>query len=128
MKAKIAIEINVPEGATHYCGNLLDDPTWYKTEILTGVPYWLYWSNQHNEWMIKGETKPHWVIDIPFIESTEKDASRYQYLKSVARQEGRDGGYVQVYTLPIFLKSAPHYATHASLDECIDAEIVKAGK
>ncbi|EAM1120219.1 TPA: DUF551 domain-containing protein [Salmonella enterica subsp. enterica serovar Javiana] len=52
--------------------------------------------------------------------SLEQDAARYRWLKSQARQEGRDGGYVQLYTFPVVIKSEYQKINHPGLDEAID--------
>lgn len=44
--AKVSSTIPVPEGTTHYAGNLMDDPTWYK--ISDG--YWWFWNTARNVW------------------------------------------------------------------------------
>lgn len=121
---KVVVEIRIPDGATHYTGHL-DDPTWYKQHSIAGVTYWNYWDTTRNEWMVGSEQRPNWLYEIPLADNLEKDSARYQYLKSRARQEGRDGGYVQIYTLPTFLKSEPSNVMHSDLDECIDCEISK---
>ncbi|MEP9807807.1 hypothetical protein ABLV11_00240 [Klebsiella sp. GW_Kp181] len=59
--------------------------------------------------------------------SIELDAARYRWLKSRAIQEGRDGGYVQLYSFPLVMKDDfSKKISHHSLDEAIDAQI--AGK
>lgn len=55
----------------------------------------------------------------------EKDAARYRWLKSRARQEGRDGGYVQLYTFPFVIKDSPPDVSYSDLDEAIDDQLSK---
>lgn len=55
--------------------------------------------------------------------SLERDAARYRWLKENARQEGRDGGYVQLYTFPFVIKQSYPNVSYGDLDEAIDAQI-----
>lgn len=56
--------------------------------------------------------------------SMELDAARYRWLKSKAIQEGRDGGYVQLYSFPIVMKEDfSQKIAYKNLDEAIDAKI-----
>ncbi|MFI4031794.1 hypothetical protein [Klebsiella quasipneumoniae] len=58
----------------------------------------------------------------------EKDAARYRWLKENARQEGRDGGYVQLYTFPFVIKQSYPDINFANLDESIDARLQQIRK
>ncbi|MFT2798766.1 hypothetical protein [Serratia sp. N21D137] len=53
----------------------------------------------------------------------EKDAARYRWLKDQAWQEGRDGGYVQLYAFPCVVKQSYPDINFISLDEAIDARL-----
>jgi hypothetical protein len=64
MKIKVMVTIEAPDGTSHYTGDLLDDPTWWKTRPIVGVPYWLYYNEDRKEWMIGSESKPHWIQEI----------------------------------------------------------------
>ncbi|HAW3351339.1 TPA: hypothetical protein ACGSHR_002931 [Escherichia coli] len=57
--------------------------------------------------------------------SLERDAARYRWLKERARQDGRDGGYVQLYTFPFVIKQSYPDVYHDDLDEAIDAQLSK---
>ncbi|MGI1290718.1 hypothetical protein ACIAEU_05575 [Enterobacter kobei] len=57
--------------------------------------------------------------------SLERDAARYRWLKENARQEGRDGGYVQLYTFPFVIKQSYPDVNYGDLDEAIDSQIHK---
>ncbi len=57
--------------------------------------------------------------------SLERDAARYRWLKKNARQEGRDGGYVQLYRFPIVTKQEYPDVNFSDLDEAIDAQLSK---
>ena len=64
-------------------------------------------------------------IDKDHKNSLERDAARYRWLKENARQEGRDGGYVQLYTFPFVIKQSYPDVNYRDLDEAIDAQIHK---
>ncbi|ELX9580561.1 hypothetical protein SLJ66_004051 [Escherichia coli] len=57
--------------------------------------------------------------------SLERDAARYRWLKNKSQQEGRDGGYVQLYTFPVVIKQSYPDVNYGDLDEAIDSQIAK---
>jgi hypothetical protein len=84
--------------------------------------------------------QPPRFIEVPAPASgTEKDAARYRWISARTEKEGRDGGWIGYFRLPMVdgwndtpyaakRKEAFHYST---LDEAIDAAIAahtKAGK
>lgn len=60
MKIKVVVEIEAPEGATHYAGPLLEDPTWWKflTNSTGAIQVWCYWSESKQEWLVQSEREP----------------------------------------------------------------------
>lgn len=69
MKFRVAVEVEAPEGATHFSGEILDDPTWYKFAVnSTGVIRAWYWYCPERGWMYHREgtpeEPPHWVKPI----------------------------------------------------------------
>lgn len=67
MKIEVTTVVDAPDGATHYAGELLDEPTWWKFLVnSTGViRVWCYYCNVRNGWFISGEHKPHWIKELP---------------------------------------------------------------
>lgn len=70
MKIKVITEVEAPEGATHYFGDLLADPIWVK--FVEGDPnsyatrqrdQWYEWKN--GQWFFLSEHRPHWIKEIP---------------------------------------------------------------
>jgi len=62
---KVIVEIEVPEGATHYGGSLTDDPTWYKcTQIGVVGAHWWYYSADRKSWIFMGHFPPHFYTRI----------------------------------------------------------------
>lgn len=66
MKMLLAVEFEVPEGATHYTGNLRDYWTWWKflTWGTKVVQVWCYWDERRKEWMIQGEHGPNGLREL----------------------------------------------------------------
>ena len=64
---KIVVDIDVPNGATHYTGSLLDDPIWFKFTVNSTkvIRVWCYWSPLNDAWMIYGEKPPYFLKEIP---------------------------------------------------------------
>lgn len=73
----VQLQVKAPADATHYSGDLLDDPTWYKFAInSTGtVKAWYYANRWHSPWMYHQEGEaakpPHWVKKIEDINIQE---------------------------------------------------------
>ena len=61
MKIKVTVEVDVPEGATHYAGEILDDPTYWRPKERSDGLYWQYWCETRHSWMFSGINKPHWI-------------------------------------------------------------------
>lgn len=59
------VVVKFPAGATHYWGDLFEDPEWVKSREIAGVAHWFNWSSKKREWMVYSETKPHWLKEIP---------------------------------------------------------------
>ncbi len=67
MKVRVVVEIEAPEGATHYSEDLLDCPTWWKFQVnSTGVvKAWYYFSFDNNEWRyFQFGNAPDWLKEI----------------------------------------------------------------
>jgi hypothetical protein len=51
MKVIFQVEVEVPDGATHYCGYPTDEePTWFKSTIIAGHKYWWCWNYGKQGW------------------------------------------------------------------------------
>jgi len=66
-KIMIEVEIDIPEGATHFVGNLTDDPTWYKYVInSTGViRAWYFYYPVRQTWLYDSEYAPNFLKEAP---------------------------------------------------------------
>jgi hypothetical protein len=65
MKVLCQTEIDAPEGASHFGGNLLDSPLWYKkTEIGVVGEHWWFWDKGSDQWRLSGHSSPHWIKPI----------------------------------------------------------------
>lgn len=66
MPLRIPVEVWVPDGATHYFGDLLDMPTFYKRrDIGVAGEHWFFWSRTRKTWVMSGHHQPHWTLPIP---------------------------------------------------------------
>ena len=64
MKIKVTVEVEVPEGATHYAGEILDDPTYWKSLQRSDGEHWYIWEAERRAWCPTGTTKPYWICAI----------------------------------------------------------------
>jgi hypothetical protein len=64
MKIKVMVEIEIPDDATHYTGELTDTATWWKKKLIAGFPQWLYWDIAREEWMVHGDYAPWFIKEI----------------------------------------------------------------
>lgn len=60
---KVVRTVEVPDGATHFFGDLLDDPAFYKMTMV-GVVGEHWWVLLSSGWVLSGHSKPHWVSEI----------------------------------------------------------------
>jgi hypothetical protein len=68
MKIKLEVEFEVPEGATHYDGELdgkLKALGFYKRTQSEDGEAWLVWSDQDDGWTFMSRHRPHWLKRIP---------------------------------------------------------------
>lgn len=73
MKIQVTTEVEAPEGATHYWGDLLDDPTFVKcTQIGCVGDHWWSWAKDRGLWIFVSHHKPHWLKEIK-PQTTEKE-------------------------------------------------------
>lgn len=61
------IIVDVPEGATHYHGNLHQSPTFFKQkDIGVAGEHWFGFTLGFNkEWWFVSHHKPHWIEELP---------------------------------------------------------------
>lgn len=64
----VAVQVEVPDGASHFTGNLLDEADFYKCKDVAGFPQWFWWAGARGEWMLQGDGPPYWAQPIPFLE------------------------------------------------------------
>lgn len=65
MLIKVITYIEAPDDATtHYTGWLERDHTFWKQKDIAGFPQWLYFSSLRNEWMVQGDSQPHFMKEI----------------------------------------------------------------
>ena len=63
MKIPVTIEVEAPDGATHYTGDILDDPIWWKHQVnSTGaIKAWYFNHGYGGPWYYHGEREPHFL-------------------------------------------------------------------
>lgn len=64
MKIRVIIEIEVPDGATHYSGRISYDPVWYKQKQRVDGMYWYSCWREGAPWMLESVLKPNWLHKI----------------------------------------------------------------
>ena len=65
MKIQVLVEIEAPDGATHYGGNLNDEPTWYKCSQPGGYVHRWYYNYDRKGWFLACHGKPIYIKEIP---------------------------------------------------------------
>lgn len=68
MKKKVIVEIEIPEGATHYLGSIVDEPTFVKCKQIGGFDHWFCCDNEV-DWVLYSHAKPSFAKEIPFLEA-----------------------------------------------------------
>ena len=65
MKISITVQIEAPEGATHYFGDILDEPTFVKCSQIGVVgDHWFAYDKEIG-WHLLSHEMPHWIKQIP---------------------------------------------------------------
>lgn len=65
MKITIPVKIDTPDGTTHYSGELLEDPSFFKMTMVGVVgEHWWRYSLERKEWVLAGHDKPNWVKEL----------------------------------------------------------------
>lgn len=65
MEVIVHTKVNAPDGATHYLGDLLDNPSWFKvTQVGVVGDHWWKWKYSNNAWVLSGHSRPHWLKEI----------------------------------------------------------------
>jgi hypothetical protein len=66
MNLVVPVEVKVPDGATHYSGDLLDEPTFYKMTMVGVVgEHWWMWIDDRAEWVLASHHRPSWIKELP---------------------------------------------------------------
>lgn len=61
MKVKVITQVEVPDGATHYHGDILDTPTFFKCTQVGGFDHWWYYAHG---WLLFGHSPPNWMKEL----------------------------------------------------------------
>lgn len=60
------VTIDVPDGASHYSGDLFDDHTFYKcTQVGVAGDHWWFYKASSDKWVLASHHKPHWIEELP---------------------------------------------------------------
>ena len=65
MRLRIPVEIEAPDGATHYLGNHNDMSFYKKKDIGVAGEHWFCWSEIQKTWVMISHHHPHWIQPIP---------------------------------------------------------------
>jgi len=68
MKLRVWMEIDVPDDATHYSGDLhvQGEHNWWKCQkVGIGGEHWFVWRSGDTEWRFSQHAKPWWIKEIP---------------------------------------------------------------
>ena len=61
---KVVVEVEVPEKATHYSGELTSFPCFYYCSQV-GVVGDHWWYYHEGDWILHSHHKPHWIKELP---------------------------------------------------------------
>lgn len=64
---EVIVKIEIPNGATHYFGDLTDSPTFLKKTYVGVVgAHWWWYDNEKDRWCLHNhsEEPPHWAKEI----------------------------------------------------------------
>lgn len=64
VKIKVSIEIEVPDGATHYRGDILDRPFFFKCTKVAGYDHWWVHEPDRVGWWLVGHSPPHFMKEL----------------------------------------------------------------
>ena len=64
---RIIVDLDVPEGATHYCGLLTDEPLFLKMKLVGGGEHWFEYDPTREEWLLYSQQKPRWAKPLEFV-------------------------------------------------------------
>lgn len=66
MKIEVTTHVEAPDDATHYFGELLEEPQWLKcTQVGVAGDHWWTWNMSRKCWTFLSHYKPHWAKEIP---------------------------------------------------------------
>lgn len=68
MKVTVQIEVEIPDGATHFHGNILDseDVSFYKCRQIGAVgDHWFSKQSHNPNWTLVAHHMPHWINPLP---------------------------------------------------------------
>jgi hypothetical protein len=65
MKAKLLIDVEIPDGATHYAGNLANDASFFKKKKIAQYDHWFVY-NVIAGWHLYTHSKANCIKPIPF--------------------------------------------------------------
>lgn len=61
-------EVPVPNGATHYSGDLLDGPEFFKvTQVGVAGDHWWRWDPERVTWVFTSHARPAWIEPLPTV-------------------------------------------------------------
>ena len=67
IEVTVTIQVHAPDDATHYTGDLLDEPRWYKMKMML-CEHWFYRDPKKSQWILYGHVAPYGLKEIPVKE------------------------------------------------------------
>jgi len=64
MKITVKLQIEVPDGSTHFAGSLKDEPCFYKCTQVGGFDHWWFYASETENWFLSGHSEPNFLKKI----------------------------------------------------------------
>ena len=66
----VPVQIEVPDGTTHFQGNPIEDPVFLKTKMIADYPHWFFWSESKREWLLHSHGQMPFLVKDLFAETS----------------------------------------------------------
>lgn len=68
LQRKVIIELNIPEGATHYLGNPPGEMEFFKKVYINEITHWFSYDNRRDGWYLDCHGKGWGFKELQFVE------------------------------------------------------------
>lgn len=65
---RVIVDLELPEGATHHCGLVTDEPMFLKMKLIAEIEHWFEYDPARKDWFLFGHNKPLCAKPLEFVE------------------------------------------------------------